>query len=1178
MALKSLKISGFKSFADPVTVEFDQEITGIIGPNGSGKSNLTEALRWVMGEQSPKSLRGGKMEDIIFAGSEKRAPLDRAEVILKFDNHNRQLNIETDEVEIRRRLFRGGESECLLNNKKVRLKDIVDLFLDSGLGRDSFSIISQGNVERIFNSKPSDRRFIIEEPAGVSGFKLKKHQAQQQLQQTDNNLQRINDIVQELDHQITPLKHQAQVAQSYQKHKREADELKQLILAFEIKQLNEQKEKWSIKQQATNKHLAVIERRLAAAKTKANNQQTLDQQLTSEIDHKQQQITNFSRQLESLRGQQALVQERLNFNAANCANLKQQKKANQQKYQKFQNDFQQQRQNERHLNQQLQQLQAQIAKLQTAVPQDRQTLDQKITQLQAHYIAMVQQQTALYNQEKYLKQQNSQIKQQLQETNTQLLTQNQQLKKTETHRQDLIQQYQQLQHTQKSLLVNKKATEQKYQQLQVRYDSKRRHYNQKLQHWQQQRTELTSLNKIVQQHQGYYQGVRVILKQKEALPGIIGAVAELITVPPRLQVALQAAVGSQLQAIVTQNQTAARKAITFLRQQKAGRATFLPLNVMKSRKIAAANLQGLNTQKYFIGIASDLINYDPCLTAVMENVFGRLLIVTDIEAAIGAGKLIRHRFLIVTLKGDLINPGGSMTGGQIKNGLNLLAQKNQVRSLEQEVQQAQLKLQQQRQDMQHQQEQIAQTSELLARYQRQLRPLAQRLQKIKSDLLLDQQQQTNQQQQVKDSSTKVEQLKLQLDQIQQQQVTVKQKIQTLTTQITQQQQEIDQKQVLIKDFAAQKQGVEERLQQQQTKLVVVQNDLHNQRQQQHQLQNEIQDLQEQKVQLDKQQQKLEQERKDLTASSQDQDQQIALQVQQLQSLESKLQKNKTTRQQLSQQIQQVQQQVTALFALQKKWTAAQENNVVQVTTITNQIKQKLTVLEQQYRISFEAAYQKISPNWSLDQAQQRAHLLQQQITALGPINLNSITDYAQLQKRYKFLTQQQDDLIQARQQLQKTITEMDQEVAQRFAKMFKQVAHAFAEIFPQMFGGGHAQLILDNPQDILTTGIEIIAQPPGKKLQRLSLLSGGERALTAITLLFSVLKVHPVAFCILDEVEASLDDANVSRFADYLKKFDQKTQFIVITHRKGTMMHANRLYGITMQESGVSLIISVQLK
>lgn len=1173
-----MKISGFKSFADPVTVEFDQEMTVIIGPNGSGKSNLIEALRWVMGEQSPKNLRGGKMEDIIFSGSDKRASLDRAEVILKFDNHNRQLNKESDEVEIRRRLFRGGESDYLLNNKKVRLKDVVNLFLDAGLGRDSFSIISQGNVEKIFNNKPSDRRFIIEEPAGLSSFKLKKQQAQQQLQQTDNNLQRINDIVQELKHQIIPLKHQAQIAQNYQEQKCEADDLQQLILAFEIKQFNEQKEKWSIKQKATNKHLALIEQRLALTKITAKNQQILDQQLTSKIDLKQRQITNYSRQLEFLRGKQTLTQEGLNFNAANYTNVQKQKAAYQKDFRKLQKKLKQQQRNEFNLNQQVQKLQAQISKYQTNFPQDRQKIDQKITQLQTNYVETVQRQTALRNQDKYLKQQIIQIKQLLHETNTQLLAQSHQLKVTERKLLDVTQHHMKLQNTQKSLLANKDASEQQSQHLQVRYDSKQRHYSQQLQQWQKMRTELASLNKIVQQHQGYYQGVRVILKQKDVLTGIIGVIAELISVPQYLQIALQAALGSQLQSIVTQSQTDARKAITFLRQRKVGRATFLPLNIIQSRKIAVSELHNLNFQKYFIGIASDLINYDASLAAVMENVFGRLLIVTDIKAAILASEIIRHRFLIVTLQGDLINPGGSMTGGKIKNGLNLLTQKNHVRILEQKVQQSQNKLQNQQQELKYQQEKITQLAELLSRNHRQIRSLSQLIQKSNSDILLCQHQQTTQQQQVKVSSEKVKHLELQLDQLRQRAATVKQKTQATAIQITQQQQEIHNKQTLIKKCDVQKQGLEKRLQKYQTKLVVAQNDLQNQQLHQHQLQNKMQDLQNQREQLDDQLKKLNQEKKELSFSNQDQNHQITVQNEQLQTLEVNLKENKITRKQVNQQILQVHQQVTDLLTLQKKWTAYQENNIVKVTTIANQIKQKLTFLEQQYHISFEAAYQKIPSNWSLANAKQRAQILQQRITALGSINLNSINEYAKIQKRYEFLIQQQNDLIQARQQLQKTITEMDQEVAQRFAKMFKQVAQAFSEIFPKMFGGGHAQLILDNPQDILTTGIEIIAQPPGKKLQRLSLLSGGERALTVITLLFSVLKVHPVAFCIMDEVEASLDDANVSRFAEYLKKYNQKTQFIVITHRKGTMMHSNRLYGVTMQESGVSMIVSVQLK
>ncbi|MBA1392689.1 chromosome segregation protein SMC, partial [Lactobacillus sp. XV13L] len=691
--------------------------------------------------------------------------------------------------------------------------------------------------------------------------------------------------------------------------------------------------------------------------------------------------------------------------------------------------------------------------------------------------------------------------------------------------------------------------------------------------WQQNQAELQSLKKIVEQHQGFYQGVRAVLNQQANLKGIIGVVAELITVPEKLQIAIQSAANTQLQSIVTATQTAARDAINFLHQQRAGRATFLPQNIIKSRKIINNQLGDLLTKDYFIGIASDLITYPVSLSNVMENLFGALLVVTDIDAAIKASNLTQHRFRIVTLKGDIISPGGAMTGGQNKNNVDLLSQRSRITKLQTWLKTAQVQLKEQQNLINKSQEQIQALIDTQKHQQQQAQNLENKARDLQNLVQLKKQQEENDQQQLQAHDFQLQQLKQQLDLLQTQTAANEQSQQGVTVKIEQQQQLVTQQQALLTDFDAQKQVYEARLHTYKTQLALAENNLQNHQHLQQVNQKELQQVQQQYQNIQEQLQELNQNTSGRN-SNQDYQSQIQDLKKQLNQLQTQIHDTKQQRQQIIQAAQTLQQQSTRLFELQKNWTNQQEDIAINLTNLTNQIRQKLSILEQQYQLSFEAAFQKIPSDWQLTPAKKQAQLLQKGIRELGEVNLSSLKDYAQVKDRYEFLTQQQNDLLTARRQLQKTMQEMDQEVSQRFEKMFNQVSAAFEVLFPQMFGGGHAQLVLDNPSNLLETGIEIVAQPPGKKLQRLSLLSGGERALTAITLLFAILKVHPVAFCVLDEVEASLDDANVERFANYLNKYDQKTQFIVITHRKGTMMHVNRLYGVTMQESGISSVIT----
>nr|WP_324196348.1 chromosome segregation protein SMC [Bombilactobacillus apium] len=1173
----ALQINGFKSFGEKTKFHFEPGITGIIGPNGSGKSNVIDAIRWVMGEQSAKNLRGEKMQDIIFAGSSSKAAVNRAEVLLQFDNHDRRIALNRDQVEVRRRLFRNGTSEFLINNQKVRLKDVTDLFLDSGLGRHSLAIISQGQVEAIFNSNPVERRSIIEEPAGVAHFRLRKQEAQQQLEQTDANLYRVADITQELARQVEPLKQQASLARDYQTQKKQFAELEQNILAVEIQNLAQQKEDLAQKNQRLTRQKQAVQERVQADQTAVTENRTQSQQLTSAIDTQQEQLTNLSRQLEVLKGQQALAIERSDFNSNNQQQLRVRCEKLQQQAQKTRQTRQQQAAQITATSEQLAKLELDLKQIQADFTNDPEQIATKIKTLQATYIELVQQQTSQKNQQEYLTVQldhEQKSAQQLQE-------------KVQLQEERVRVQADQVQTLQKQGLVQQKEVQQaqtehqqqvtKTQRNSQQVQSYQREYYGQLQKLQQLQANQRSLQQVIEQHQGFYQGVRAILSAPQ-LRGIVGVLADLIQVPERYQVALQSAAGAQLQSIVTVDQTAARQAITFLRQHKAGRATFLPRSVIKSRRLNESELRNLKAQDYFLGLASDLIQAPSELQAIVEHIFGRLLVVQDMKAAVVASNLSQQRFRIVTLQGDLINPGGAMTGGQVKTKGALLSQHSQLDHLTESLQVAQKQLvavKKQWQEAQSKQEQLQRQTELA---QQSLQKAIQEQQERSGQFKFQQQELQTLQKQAEELQAAVQANKNKQQQLEQQAQQSSEQQTHLQQKITQNQAQLKQQQALLTDFDEQERLYQRQVQHYQTQITLTKKELQNEQKLAQYSQTELEQQEEQVRQLMQQLQQLNSDHNQLATSHQDVQKQITELQGQVTRLREKLQEQQQDRQELLNQASALAQHLQQALAQQAQAGEEQETVAIELATQQSQLSHKVNQLEQNYHLSYEAALQQVpQQDWSLEKAQSQVKLLKLGLDDLGPVNLAAIEDYEQVKERYDFLQQQQEDLLTARKQLTGTIHEMDQEVSRRFQAMFEQVAAAFAKIFPQMFGGGKARLILTDEHDLLNSGIEIIAQPPGKKFRQLSLLSGGERALTAITLLFAILKVQPVPFCVLDEAEASLDDANVERFANYLRHYDDQTQFIIITHRKGTMMHVKRLYGITMQDYGVSKVVTTQL-
>lgn len=1181
MQLKSLVLSGFKSFADKTEINFSDGLTGIVGPNGSGKSNITEAIRWAMGEQSAKSLRGEKMPDIIFAGTDLRPQMNRAEVTLNFDNSDHYLNQELDNVTLTRRLFRNGDSEFYLNQKSCRLKDIINLFMDSGLGRESFSIISQGRVEAIFNSKPEDRRNIIEEAAGVLKYKQQKKKAQSELDQTDENLSRIADIVYELKGQVEPLKEQSSIAQDYLEQKAQFNALHQQLLVVEIDQLAADQTQYQAQAKTLAKALGEIESEIQETNTAlADNQQavaTLDQ----EIETANETLLVKSRLAENLQGQENVSKERASYTDANRQNLvdriaqletqsttaKQQQIALKATY------------TEKVAT--LTNLKNELATLKRQASGSEAELKAKIEQIRQDYIDQMQAQTTNRNEQQYLEKA-------LLQTKTQLTRQDSSISETSAQLTQMQADKAAKEAQVAQLATDYAALETQLSQLQQQISATQKQYQTEQNNWfqasgilQKAKAKQASLAELNDDYAGFYQGVKAVLKQKQQLPGLLGAVAELMTVPNDYQQAIELALGAQLQQIVTTDEKTAQQAIDYLKRNRLGRATFLPNNVVKPRTLPSSLVNQLQTEPGFIGIASDLIQFDDVVSPVMMHLMGNLIIATELTEAIKIGRLTGHRYRIVTLAGDILSPGGSMTGGHNnrQNNGGLLARKQTLTDLEQQISKMQLALDQKQTKVQALHQDLAEQQAQLEQQQGAFETAKTHYQTQKNELTLLNERLTQFERQQQATDYQVQQQQQSYDADLKRQGELQAAATEIEAQLTQLKADLDAANERLQHFDQSQEQIRQQQTALETKLAVAQSEQKNV---QEKLTDATQLANDLTQQLETSQQALaalQQADSEDAMTQKERRTQLKTTKALIQKLTAELATKRTARETLKATQQTLQANATRVYQLQRNSLAEQEQNAVALNRVKINIDQRLTTLREDYQLSYEAAKSALqASDLTNDQLKSKLKLLKLGLADLGTVNLAAIEDYQRVKERYDFLMQQDADLLDAKSQLLASMAEMDAEVEKRFKQTFDQTAAAFEEIFPMMFGGGHASLTLTDPSALLTSGIDIIAQPPGKKLQRLSLLSGGERALTAITLLFAILKVRPVPFCILDEVEASLDEANVDRFGRFMKRYESETQFIVITHRKGTMTQANRLYGVTMAESGISKIVSVSLE
>ena len=978
MYLKEIVTTGFKSFADKLDIKLDDKITCIVGPNGSGKSNVVDAVRWVLGEQSVKSLRGeGSMSDVIFSGSKSRNPLNVASVELVFDNTDHYINVPYTEISIKRKVYRTGENEYYLNGEKCRLKDVTNLLLDTGMGKESFNIISQGEVEKILSNSPSDRRVIFEEAAGILKYKRRKEEALRKLDRTHNNLDSVNDIITELELQVGPLKEQSEKATEYLENKKGLDNYEVALLAYDIENYNQQLEQAKQKKEKIDKEIVTLSNESSSADISALEDNTKLEKLEQEKTSLNNNLLKVTEEVEKINGEKNLLKERSKTN-----------------------------------------------KEEEVLKETIRTTLEKKGQIEKS-ISLITEEINSINQDK-------------------------------------------------------KSKEEKYAELEKQISTAKNKRNYLMSNYSKMDQDLISLgHKIsslrmeIEQSSDLPNSVRSVLKDT-FLQGIHNTIGNIITIEDTYLKALNVAISSNKNFVITSDEESAKKAINYLKDNHLGRATFFPLTVIKPRFVDFETLNQIRNNSDFIAVLSDLLTYNKKYQNIIENQFGTTIISKDLDSANRLSKLIRNRYKIITLDGDVINVGGSMTGGSLNKTKSVITTK---------------------QELKYQEEKEHTLKNEIVSLKNELSEINNVISKLEEENYLKEKEKIS-------ISELLNSKNIDLSRVKQEYESVKKEWENLeaisNNSVSEKEQE------LIKLFH-EKSSLKEQLQLK--------------------LKNITKEIDELKVKIEETQ------------------------------ATYKL-KNSTLRN------------------LEKSSRELE----ISINRLDVKIDNMLNILSEDYELTFERAKNDYSLDIEPEEARVKVNTYRNNIKRIGMVNLGAIEEYERVNTRYSFLTNQREDLYKAESTLLEIMNEMDEVMEEEFKNTFMAIQIEFQKVFKELFNGGQASLKLTDPSNMLTTGVEIVASPPGKKLTTISLLSGGEKTLTAISLLFAILNVRSVPFCLFDEVEAALDEANVAGFGTYLNHYRDKTQFLIITHKKKTMEYANTLYGITMQESGVSKLVSVKLE
>ena len=1179
MYLKNIEVQGFKSFANKIKFDFHNGITGIVGPNGSGKSNVADAVRWVLGEQRVKQLRGGSMQDVIFSGTENRKPLSYASVAITLDNSDHQLPVDYEEVTVTRKLYRSGESEYLINGAACRLKDINEMFYDTGIGKEGYSIIGQGQIDKILSGKPEERRELFDEAAGIVKFKRRKNLSLKKLEEERMNLTRVNDILQELERQLGPLEKQSETAKEYLKKKEELktfdinmflleeerirERMKEVeekydIAAAEMEDSNVRYEEMKAEYEAIEEEVETIDLAIETAKNQLNETNLLKQQLEG-------QINVLKEQINTARMNDEHYDNRLNTVRVEIKTRQEQKSSLEKEKQDAQEKLQEASERDREAREQLIEVQSRIAE-HTAEIEGRKQEIMDILGNRASTKAKIQHYDTTKEQIAVRK---SELARNILEVSA------------EAERQaELLKQYEEELHQVQETIAQYNAkiadNEQKIAKFQEELDEKQEKLRIGQTAYHRESSRLESLKNITERYDGYGNSIRRVMANKEKEKGLIGVVADIIKVDKEYEIAVETALGGSIQNIVTDNEETAKRMIAFLKNNKFGRATFLPLTSM--RGAGGIRSEEALKEKGVIGLANTLVHVEKRFEGLADQLLGRTIVVDTIDNGIAIGRKYRQSLRLVTLEGELINPGGSMTGGAFKNSSNLLSRRREIEEFEKTV--AMLK-----EDMDAMEQQVSRIKNTRAVCYNTIDQIQQELRKasvVENTAKMNVEQISVRMEEAKLRcgvyAAEQEKLERDLREIDDNEESIRMELETsenleqeLNTRIEELQRMLDEERVT--ESAQMKESEEVHL-----SLAA--------------LEQQAAFIMENVSRIDEEIAKFEEELKELDSNKDSASEEIRGKEEKIRELRQTIEDSKELFEEINKEIKAQTENRDALNQKHKDFLRMREELSKHISSLDKECfrlnsqkesyeaasEKQMNYMWEEYELTYNHAMELRDENLTdLSYMKRQIQNLKNEIRKLGTVNVNAIEDFKNISERYEFLKGQHDDLVEAEATLVQIIDELDVAMRKQFTEQFGRIAEEFNSVFKQLFGGGKGTLELMEDEDILEAGIRIIAQPPGKKLQNMMQLSGGEKALTAISLLFAIQNLKPSPFCLLDEIEAALDDNNVSRFAQYLHKLTKNTQFIVITHRRGTMASADRLYGITMQEKGVSTLVSVDL-
>ncbi len=1180
MLLTKLELMGFKTFADRTELEFCPGVTAVVGPNGTGKSNIADAVLWALGEQNIRNIRGVRLEDVIFAGSEKRKPLGMAEVSLTFDNSCGTLPVEYSEVTITRRAYRSGESEYFINRHPCRLKDIYELFLDTGLGREAYSIISQGEVDAILSAKPEDRRFLFEEAAGVKKYRHRRKEATRKLESAEQNLRRVNDIVHELSSQLEPLAEQAEIAVRYNELSARLRQIEIGLLINDLRRLTSELEKIRLAKIDGSERIADYDKKISNLEARKSE---LAEQL-SELEQRIDQARTFHQEVQSatqqLESRLALIDERENAYRDNCANLaneieqlKSRAEETDSRLKRMELELEGSREREATLSAESSALSAKLADLDCkflerskVMEEQRASFIKKAAELESKNRELENRQAAIPQLQKRAKQ--------IQEEITRL----------ESERHESLDQFSE---SEKLVELFRDEMSQLENRLRV-YDQQLADLNENLKTLDEQRmtlqkeymakaSRLQAVREMAEAHEGFYQGVRSISSAAKTgrLHGHYAVVADILRVPNGLETAIEAALGSSVQDIITENAEEAKRAIQFLKDTQSGRATFLPLKDMRP---TAGPTPDISKTTGVLGIAADLVHFDKKYAPAINVLLAKTVVCEDIDSAVIFSRKTAGWSKIVTLDGEVIIPTGAMTGGsRISKGPNLIARKTEMENLADALHKSDSQISACISEIEALQSKINALSHERAACEKTIADLRVALAEQEKRKSYCQQHSDSLLRQIESAVAEMDELSASLQAETAKATQLAEELQSAGEGNVELDEKVSQSQRELDNLKAQREETASYLMRVNVELASVKERIGN-------LEKAISsarsDLEQMRLDISTKHQQLESsasqiavdaaERVQLTAEIESQRESVTAAAEELSNLLDQ-------KSELAWSIGRIEQDLRAAISSRAELSDLVHDSDVKEARLDMQVNQAAARLEEEYEITLEQAL-----NWPEDievkyGTAAEVSRLRKEMKAMGNVNTGAIQEYQRLKERWDFLMAQKADLEEARNSINAAIKEIDDSTRDVFMNTFNAVAVHFDEMFKTLFGGGRAQIMLTNPEDLLETGIDIIVQPPGKKLQDLSLLSGGEKSLAACALLFALLTVKPSPFVIMDEVDAALDESNVERFADLVKQFAHKTQFVVITHNKATMEAAGTLYGVTMQEPGVSKLISVKL-